>query len=157
MLCSRCWRQSTRQRQRWSNKSPRPSSCETKNTARINRRIPWDSNHPPATSNQTNACYSGRLMLSQSRSDQTTKTVCFFLHVCNDGEETADWPPPVVRGLHQRRPARNGVLLVDVAALLHEQLHHVEPPDHGGEHQRRRAVQGETRVTLGQVLLQNLP
>ncbi len=47
---------------------------------------------------------------------------------------------PVIRGLHERRPAVHRVLSVHVCVFVHQQLHHLQLPADRRHHQRRRAV-----------------
>ncbi len=47
---------------------------------------------------------------------------------------------PVIRCLHERRPAVHRVLSVHVCVFVHQQLHHLQLPADRRHHQRRRAI-----------------
>lgn len=61
----------------------------------------------------------------------------------------------MIRGLHQRGPPVDAVLLVHVGALLHHELHHFQLAAHRRHHEGRRPLL-IGRVHLGGVLLQDL-
>jgi len=63
----------------------------------------------------------------------------------------------MVRSLHERCPATDVVLLVDITATFNEQLCDVDPSRHGGEHERGGAVLEGARVALADVYVQDVP
>lgn len=61
----------------------------------------------------------------------------------------------MIDSLHQGRPTADVVLLVDVAASLHELLDDVESPGNCGKHEGSGPVVWLGRVPLADVLVEN--